>query len=58
MNNILVVGDLETLNILLYDTDFVDQDKIGEPNRRTVQKIRKYCATTEIQQPYMLCEQH
>ena len=38
MNDILFVEDLLTLNILLYDIDFVDGNIIGELARQIVQK--------------------
>ena len=38
MNDILTVEDQLTLNILLYDTDFVDGNIVGELARRSVQK--------------------
>ena len=38
MNDIPIVGDLLTLNILLYDIDIVDGNIIGELARRSVQK--------------------
>ena len=38
MNNIPVVEDLLTLNILLYDIDIVDGNIVGELARRSVQK--------------------
>ena len=38
MNNIPMVEDLLTLNILLYDIDIVDRNIIGELARRSVQK--------------------
>ena len=38
MNDILVVEDLLTLNILLYDIDIVHGNIIGELARRSVQK--------------------
>ena len=38
MNNILIVEDLITLNILLYDIDIVDGNIVGELARRSVQK--------------------
>ena len=38
MNDIPVVEDLLTLNILLYDIDFVDRNSIRELARRSVQK--------------------
>ena len=58
MNDIPFVEDLLTLNILLYDIDIVDGNIIGELARRSVQKLRNYCATAEIQQPHMLREQN
>ena len=42
MNDIPLVGDLLTLNILLYDIDIVDGNIIGELARRSVQKY-DYC---------------
>ena len=39
MNDIPIVEDLLTLNILLYDIDFVDGNIIGEFARRSVQKF-------------------
>ena len=39
MNDIPFVEDLLTLNIVLYDIDFVDGDIIGEFARRSVQKF-------------------
>ena len=41
MNDIPIVGDLLTLNILLYDIDFVDGNFVGELARRIVQKYGK-----------------
>ena len=38
MNNIPIVEDLLTLNILLYDIDIVDRNIIGELARRSLQK--------------------
>ena len=38
MNDIPIVEDLLTLNILLYDVDIVDENIIGELARRSVQK--------------------
>ena len=38
MNDIHTVEDLLTLNILLYDTDFVDGNIVGEIARQSVQK--------------------
>ena len=38
MNDIPFVEDLLTLNILLYDTDLVNGNIIGEPAGRSVQK--------------------
>ena len=38
MNNIPTVEELLTLNILLYDVDFVDGNLVGELARRSVQK--------------------
>ena len=38
MNDIPTVEDLLTLNILLYDIDFVDGNIVGELARRSVQK--------------------
>ena len=38
MNDILFVEDLLTLNIVLYDIDIVDGNKIGKLARRSVQK--------------------
>ena len=38
MNDIHIVEDLLTLNILLYDIDIVDGNNIGELARRSVQK--------------------
>ena len=38
MNDIPIVQDLLTLNILLYDIDIVDGNIIGELAKRTVQK--------------------
>ena len=38
MNDIPIVEDLLTLNILLYDIDIVDGDILGELARRSVQK--------------------
>ena len=38
MNDILIVEDLLTLNILLYDIDIVDGNIVGENARRSVQK--------------------
>ena len=38
MNDIPIVEDLLTLNILLYDMDFVDGNIIGELARRSAQK--------------------
>ena len=41
MNDIPIVEDLLTLNILLYDIDFVDGKNIGELARRSVTKYEK-----------------
>ena len=41
MNNISIVEDLLTLNILLYDIDIVDGNIIGELARRSVKKYEK-----------------
>ena len=41
MNDIPTVEDLLTLNVLLYDIDFVDSNIIGEVARRSVQKFEK-----------------
>ena len=38
MNDIPIVEDLLTLNILLYDIDIVDENLVGELARRSVQK--------------------
>ena len=38
MNNFPIVEDLLTLNIVLYDVDIVDENNIGELDRRSVQK--------------------
>ena len=38
MNNVSVVEDLLTLNILLYDADILDENILGELARRSVQK--------------------
>ena len=38
MNDIPIVEDLVTLNIVLYDIDIVDGNSIGEIARRSVQK--------------------
>ena len=38
MNDIHIVEDLLTLNILLYDIDIVDGNIVGELARRSVQK--------------------
>ena len=38
MNDILIVEDLLTLNILLYDIDIVDGNIVGELARRSLQK--------------------
>ena len=38
MNDIPIVGDLLTLNILLYDKDIVDGNIVGELARGSVQK--------------------
>ena len=43
MNDFPFVEDLLTLNILLYDIDFVDGNIIGELARRSVQKYEKLC---------------
>ena len=51
MNDIPTVDDLLTVNILLYDIDIVDGNIVGE-------NARQHCATTKIQQPHMLREQH
>ena len=56
MNDILLVEDLLTLNILIYDKDVVDENFIGELARRSVQKKEKNCETAAIQQPFILCE--
>ena len=37
MNDILIVGDLLTLKILLYDINIVDGNIIGEPAIRSIQ---------------------
>ena len=41
MNDIPIVEDLLTLNILLYDIDIVDGNIVGELARRSVQKYEK-----------------
>ena len=41
MNDIRIVEDLLTLNILLYDIDIVDGNIGGELARRSVQKYEK-----------------
>ena len=38
MNDIPIVEDLLTLNVLLYDKDIVDGNIVGELARRSVQK--------------------
>ena len=43
MNDIPIVGDLLTLNVLLYDIDIVDRNIIGEHARRSVQKYEILC---------------
>ena len=58
MNDIPTVKDLLTLNIVLYDIDFVDGNIIGKLARRCAQKYENYCATAKIQQQHMLREQH
>ena len=55
MNDIPIVEDLQTLNILLYDIDIVDGNIIGELARRSVQK---YDNTVRLLRSYLLCEQH
>ena len=58
MNDIPIIEDLLTLSILLYDTDFVDGNIVGEFCKTKCAEIRKYCATAKIKQPHMLREQH
>ena len=41
MNDIPTVEDLLTLNFLLYDTDIVDGNIVGELARQRVQKCEK-----------------
>ena len=49
MKNIPTVEDLLTLNILLYDIDFVDGNIIGELAQTKCAELRKYCQTVEVQ---------
>ena len=56
MNDIPIVTDLLTLNILLYDIDIVDGNIVRELARRSVQKYEN-TAAAKIQQPHMLREQ-
>ena len=58
MNDILFEEDLLTLNILLYDLEIVDGNIISELWLMNCAEIRKYCATSEIQQQHMIPEQH
>ena len=58
MNDIPIVEDLLTLNILLYDIDIVDGKIVGELARRSVQKNENTVRLLKIQQPHMLREQH
>ena len=41
MNDIPIVEDLLTLNVLLYDIDIVDGNIVGDLARRNVQKYEK-----------------
>ena len=58
MNDIPFVEYLLTLKILQYDINIIDGNIMGKTARRSEQKKREYCASTEIQQPHLLPEQH
>ena len=49
MNDIPIVEDLLTLNILLYDKDIVDGNIIGELARQSVEKYHITVSPVEIQ---------
>ena len=57
MNNILVVEDLVTVKNLLYDI-YRRWKHYGRIFSTKCAELRTYCATSEIQQLYMLSEQH
>ena len=45
-------------NNYVYGIDIVDINITGESARWSVHIYEKTCATTDIQQAYMFCEQH
>ena len=49
MNCTPIVENRLKLNVLLYDIDFADGNIIGELAKRSLQKLRQYCQTVEIQ---------
>ena len=58
MNDIPIVEDLLTLNLVLYDIDIVDGSIIGELARRSVQKYKNTLRLLRYNNPHMLREQH
>ena len=56
MNNILVLKDMLTPNLLLRDIDTVDENSIRELGKRSVQKYGKTVGVHR-QQPYLFCKQ-
>ena len=57
MNDIPVVKDLLTLNILLYDIDIVGWNNFGELARRNAQKYESTFQTIDKNWSYLSCEQ-
>ena len=55
--DVRIVEVLPTLKILLYATDFVDGNNVGELTRRNVQKYENI-ANAETQPPHMLPEHY